>query len=176
MREADLDEVASSRGLDRSLRWGFGFLAAAIVLAPELFASATTAFLAPVAGLVTAAAIVASGSTESTSLRTPARVLVAVVSLLALYTLAQLAPIPLALLEKLAPFSAEAWSRALHPLGIAAPASASIPARAIAISSLPAASGTIVAAIIGPSDESGPRTRIGDGPTRAYATRQITVV
>ncbi len=126
MREADLDEVASSRGLDRSLRWGFGFLAAAIVLAPELFASATTAFLAPVAGLVTAAAIVASGSTESTSLRTPARVLVAVVSLLALYTLAQLAPIPLALLEKLAPFSAEAWSRALHPLGIAAPASAPI--------------------------------------------------
>jgi hypothetical protein len=44
---------------------------------------------------------------------------------------------------------------------------ASIPARAIAISSLPAASGTIVAAIIGPSDESGPSTRIGDGPTRA---------
>ncbi len=54
--------------------------------------------------------------------------------------------------------------------------SASIPARAIAISWLPAASGRIVAAIIGPSDESGPRTRIGDGPTRAYATRQITVV
>ncbi len=51
-----------------------------------------------------------------------------------------------------------------------------MPARAIAISSLPAASGTIVAAIIGPSDESGPRTRIGDGPTRAYAIRQSTVV
>ena len=45
--------------------------------------------------------------------------------------------------------------------------SASIPARAIAISWLPAARGRIVAAIIGPRDESGPRTRIGDGPTRA---------
>ena len=54
--------------------------------------------------------------------------------------------------------------------------SASIPARAIASSSLPAASGRIVAAIIGPSDESGPRTRIGDGPTSAYAIRQTTVV
>ena len=54
--------------------------------------------------------------------------------------------------------------------------SASIPASAIAISWLPAASGRIVAAIIGPSDESGPRMRIGDGPTKAYATRQMTVV
>ena len=45
--------------------------------------------------------------------------------------------------------------------------SASIPASAIAASWLPAASGRIVAAIIGPSDESGPRTRIGDGPIRA---------
>ena len=44
---------------------------------------------------------------------------------------------------------------------------ASIPARAIACCWSPAASGRIVAAIIGPSDESGPRTRIGDGPTSA---------
>lgn len=126
MREADLDEVASSRGLDRSLRWGFGFLAAAIVLAPELFASATANFLAPVAGLVVAAAILVSGSPESTSLRTPARVLFAVVSFLALYTLLQLAPLPLGVLARIAPFSAEAWSRALHPLGLPAPAVAPV--------------------------------------------------
>lgn len=126
MGEADLEEVASSRGLDRSLRWGFGFLAAALVLAPELFASATAAFLAPVAGLVVAAAVVTSGSPESTSLRSPARVLFAVVGLLAVCTLCQLAPLPLALLTKVAPFSAEAWSRALHPLGVAPPALAPI--------------------------------------------------
>ena len=54
--------------------------------------------------------------------------------------------------------------------------SASIPARAIACCSSPAASGRTTAAIIGPSEESGPRTRIGDGPTIAYATRQTTVV
>jgi hypothetical protein len=30
----------------------------------------------------------------------------------------------------------------------------------------------MVAAIIGPSEESGPSTRILDGPNRAYATRQ----
>ena len=53
---------------------------------------------------------------------------------------------------------------------------ASIPASAIAVSWSPAASGRMVAAIIGPSDESGPRTRIGDGPASAYATRQTTVV
>ena len=126
MREADLDEVASSRGLDRSLRWGFGFLAVAIVVAPELFASATTAFLAPVAGLLVAAAVLVSGSPESTSLRTPARVLLGVVVFLALYTLAQLAPLPLGVLTKVAPFSAEAWSRALHPLGAGAPLHAPI--------------------------------------------------
>ena len=44
---------------------------------------------------------------------------------------------------------------------------ASIPASAIAVFWSPAASGRIVAAIIGPSDESGPRTRIGDGPASA---------
>ena len=46
---------------------------------------------------------------------------------------------------------------------------ASIDARAIAFAGSPSAptSGRIVAAIIGPSDESGPRTRILDGPNTA---------
>ena len=53
---------------------------------------------------------------------------------------------------------------------------ASIPARAIASSWLPAARGRIVAAIMGPSEESGPSTRTGEGPTSVYATRHTTVV
>ena len=53
---------------------------------------------------------------------------------------------------------------------------ASMPARPIACDSLPAASGIMAAAIIGPSDESGPSTKFRDGPKRAYATRHITVV
>jgi len=46
---------------------------------------------------------------------------------------------------------------------------ASIDANAIARSGLPfdPTIGRIVAAIIGPSDESGPRTRIRDGPNTA---------
>ncbi len=39
-----------------------------------------------------------------------------------------------------------------------------------------AISGTRLAAIIGPSEESGPRTRIRDGPKTAYASRQSTDV
>ena len=66
--------------------------------------------------------------------------------------------------------------RAPAPTVTTPTSSASMPARAIACSGSPAASGRIVAAIIGPSDESGPRTRIGDGPTRAYAMRHTTVV
>ena len=47
--------------------------------------------------------------------------------------------------------------------------SASADARAIALAGSPSAptSGRIVAAIIGPNDESGPRTRIRDGPNTA---------
>jgi hypothetical protein len=44
---------------------------------------------------------------------------------------------------------------------------ASTPARATAFASLPAAKGRIAAAISGASEESGPRTRILLGPTRA---------
>jgi hypothetical protein len=46
---------------------------------------------------------------------------------------------------------------------------ARVDARAIAFAGSPSAptSGRIVAAIIGPSDESGPRTRIRDGPNTA---------
>ena len=52
---------------------------------------------------------------------------------------------------------------------IAATMSASIDASAIArlASPLAAISGRIVAAIIGPSEESGPSTRIRDGPNTA---------
>ena len=39
--------------------------------------------------------------------------------------------------------------------------------RTVARASSPAASGTIAAAMIGSSDESGPRTRIRDGPSAA---------
>ena len=55
---------------------------------------------------------------------------------------------------------------------------ASIDARAIARSGLPFEPriGRIVAAIIGPSDESGPSTRIREGPNRAYAVRHRIVV
>ena len=55
---------------------------------------------------------------------------------------------------------------------------ASIEARAIACAGSPLAPtiGRIVAAIIGPSDESGPSTRICDGPTIAYAIRHRIVV
>ena len=51
---------------------------------------------------------------------------------------------------------------------------ASTEASATARSGSPPAtiSGVIVAAIIGPSDESGPSTRIRDGPKTAYASRQ----
>ena len=53
---------------------------------------------------------------------------------------------------------------------ISASAEASATARC---GSPPAAtSGRIVAAIIGPSEESGPSTRILEGPKRAYPTRQ----
>jgi hypothetical protein len=44
---------------------------------------------------------------------------------------------------------------------------ASMPARATASDSLPAASGKMAAAISGAREESGPRTRILLGPTRA---------
>ncbi len=55
---------------------------------------------------------------------------------------------------------------------------ASIEASATARSGSPwaATSGSSVAAIIGPSDESGPSTRIGDGPNSAYPARQSTDV
>ncbi len=46
----------------------------------------------------------------------------------------------------------------------------SMPASTMASSGSPAASGTIVAAISGASDESGPSTRIRLGPKMAYAT------
>ena len=55
---------------------------------------------------------------------------------------------------------------------------ASIPARAMALagSSPATTSGAIAAKISGPSDESGPSTKIFDGPIKAYPTRQATVV
>jgi hypothetical protein len=55
---------------------------------------------------------------------------------------------------------------------------ASIEASAMARSGLPPAptSGRIVAAIIGPSEESGPSTRIRDGPKAAYPARQRMLV
>ena len=49
-------------------------------------------------------------------------------------------------------------------------------ATARAGSPLAPASGRIVAAIIGPSEESGPRTRIRDGPNTAYPSRHKTDV
>ena len=57
---------------------------------------------------------------------------------------------------------------------IAPTRSASIDASMTAFAGSPFAptSGRIVAAIIGPSDESGPSTKIFDGPTTAYAVRQ----
>src|SRR4051812_24493632 len=55
--------------------------------------------------------------------------------------------------------------------------SASNPASATARSGSPfETSGMMAAAIIGPSAESGPSTRIREGPNRAYATSTITVV
>src|ERR1041384_663247 len=52
---------------------------------------------------------------------------------------------------------------------------ASIDARATARPGSPSAatSGSTVAAIIGPSDESGPSTRIRDGPNTAYPSRHM---
>jgi hypothetical protein len=52
---------------------------------------------------------------------------------------------------------------------------ASRPARATASASLPAAKGRIAAAISGAREESGPRTRILLGPTRAYTTSGMIV-
>ncbi len=61
---------------------------------------------------------------------------------------------------------------------IAPTISASIEASAIARFGSPFAPsrGRIVAAIIGPSDESGPSTRIFDGPKTAYPTRHMIEV
>ena len=53
------------------------------------------------------------------------------------------------------------------PTVISPTRSASIPASAMAVSGSPAARGRMVAAIMGPRDESGPRTRTGEGPTSA---------
>ena len=52
--------------------------------------------------------------------------------------------------------------------------SASTDARATALAGSPpaSASGAMVAAIIGPSEESGPSTRMRDGPKSAYPSRQ----
>ncbi len=60
----------------------------------------------------------------------------------------------------------------------AATMSASIDASATARSGSPPAAtrGSTVAAIIGPSEESGPSTRIRDGPHTAYPSRQRIVV
>ncbi|OQB54572.1 MAG: hypothetical protein BWX99_01957 [Deltaproteobacteria bacterium ADurb.Bin151] len=52
---------------------------------------------------------------------------------------------------------------------------ASIPARDTALSALPAAKGTIVAAMIPASAESGPRTKMRLGPKMAYTIRGIMV-
>ena len=51
-----------------------------------------------------------------------------------------------------------------------------MPASATACSELPAAMGRMIAAMIGPSEESGPRMRYRDDPNTAYARRQTTVV
>ncbi len=61
---------------------------------------------------------------------------------------------------------------------IAATMIASIDASSTARSGSPLAaiSGRIVAAIIGPSDESGPSTRIRDGPSTAYPSRHRMLV
>ena len=126
MGHSDNDQVSSAPGLDRPLRWSLGLLTVAIVLAPELFASARTPFLAPIAGLVMGSAVLASSSTEGASLRRPARLLLGTALFLVVYTGLQLVPLPAQLLQKLAPFSADAWSRALHPLGKAGPAFAPI--------------------------------------------------
>ena len=71
--------------------------------------------------------------------------------------------------------SATKPSRATPPRAVIPPtSSASIDASATARCGSPPApiSGRIVAAIIGPSDESGPSTRILDGPKTAYPARQ----
>src|SRR5215216_2529357 len=52
-------------------------------------------------------------------------------------------------------------------------ASAEASATARAGSPFAPTSGRIVAAIIGPSEESGPSTRIRDGPNTAYPSRQV---
>ena len=58
----------------------------------------------------------------------------------------------------------ESESRAAATTQIAPTSSASVPASDDCASTLPAASGRIAAAIIGPNDESGPSTRRGEGP------------
>ncbi len=67
-------------------------------------------------------------------------------------------------------------NRAIPAAAMSAPTRrARRPARPIAVALSPAASGTTAAAISGASDESGPRTRIRDGPKTAYARSGVIV-
>ena len=63
-----------------------------------------------------------------------------------------------------------------RPISIPPTISANIPASTIVVAGSPPASGTIAAKIRGETDESGPRTRIRDGPMRAYPMRHAIVV
>ena len=64
-----------------------------------------------------------------------------------------------------------------RPISMRPTMRASIPARAMAVAgSLATISGTMAAKISGETAESGPSTRIRDGPSRAYTTRQAMVV
>ena len=63
------------------------------------------------------------------------------------------------------------------PTSIAPTINAIIPASAIAVVGSPAtSSGVMAAKISGDTEESGPSTRMRDGPKHAYPTRQAIVV
>ncbi|XXX75072.1 O-antigen ligase family protein [Sorangium sp. So ce134] len=109
---------------ERAIPWLLAAVIAGSVLAIGAVHTPTLALLASVTAIAAALSLRAGALAGG---RSPVRSLPALTLLgLTAYTLLQAAPLPLAWLERLSPASADIWSRALMPLGEAAPRYASI--------------------------------------------------
>ncbi|MGK4001917.1 O-antigen ligase family protein [Sorangium sp. So ce1036] len=109
---------------ERVIPWLLAATIAGSVLAIGAVHTPTLALVSSVTAVAAALSLRASALTGG---RSPGRSLPAITLLgLTAYTLLQAAPLPLAWLARLSPASADVWSRALLPLGEAAPAVASL--------------------------------------------------
>jgi tetratricopeptide (TPR) repeat protein len=105
----------------RSSAWGRWLLAASIAGAALAVGSVHTITLCIVTGCLGAAAVALWWGTAPTKVRRVATLLLVAGLGLTAYTALQCVPMPIGLLEALAPYNADVWSRALLPLREAGP-------------------------------------------------------